>query len=496
MGKKISQLTAISGSTFADADLFEISVSSGGAFVSRKITGAQIKATIPSGITINSTTVTSGTSGRVLFENTGVVKESANFYWDDSNARLSLGQGSSPGAVLDVRAAGATTGAIAFRIRNSADTFDLFKANGLGCVWSNGVGGASGSTAFGENTLSTRTTGTANTAFGDRAGNILTTGSNNTFVGYRAGGGVLASSFTGSDNTIVGAGAGLYLSSGIQNTFIGNNAGTSITTGSYNTIIGMNGTSFPTGFAQNIVISDGSGAVGLWKNSSHFVGFGYAPATDTLGAKVDIKAQGSLSTDIVQRWRNSANSANLGQISGDGAFTFGTYTNPSTRLSVTGGSVQGAYITGLGTAIYVQNETSTGTAYAAQFLGRQYGSGSPSGYNAYGILTGADTTNGINYGIKSYAYNGATNYAAYLDATAGTTNWALYIQRGDILLGTATTNKIGFWNATPIVQPTTAVGSATITSPGAGSNLKSDDTFDGYTLAQVVKALRNLGILA
>lgn len=63
-------------------------------------------------------------------------------------------------------------------------------------------------------------------------------------------------------------------------------------------------------------------------------------------------------------------------------------------------------------------------------------------------------------------------------------------------IGTGTTQKIGFWNATPIVQPTTSVWSATYASPWAGTNIKTDDTFDGYTLQQVVKALRDTGILA
>lgn len=63
-------------------------------------------------------------------------------------------------------------------------------------------------------------------------------------------------------------------------------------------------------------------------------------------------------------------------------------------------------------------------------------------------------------------------------------------------IGTATTQKIGFWNVAPVAQPTTAVASATYASPGAGSTVKTDDTFDGYTLQQVVKALRNVGILA
>lgn len=63
-------------------------------------------------------------------------------------------------------------------------------------------------------------------------------------------------------------------------------------------------------------------------------------------------------------------------------------------------------------------------------------------------------------------------------------------------IGTSTTQKLSLWNATPIAQPTTSVASATLSSPGAGSTIKSDDTFDGYTLQQVVKALRNIGILA
>ena len=45
-----------------------------------------------------------------------------------------------------------------------------------------------------------------------------------------------------------------------------------------------------------------------------------------------------------------------------------------------------------------------------------------------------------------------------------------------------------------IYQETTAVGSATMTHP-VGTALRDTSTFDGYTLAQVVTALRNLGIL-
>ena len=62
-------------------------------------------------------------------------------------------------------------------------------------------------------------------------------------------------------------------------------------------------------------------------------------------------------------------------------------------------------------------------------------------------------------------------------------------------IGTATSQKLGFWNAAPIIQPTTAVAGATRTG-GGGTTLTDTDTFDGYTVAQVVKALRNTGLLA
>jgi hypothetical protein len=62
-------------------------------------------------------------------------------------------------------------------------------------------------------------------------------------------------------------------------------------------------------------------------------------------------------------------------------------------------------------------------------------------------------------------------------------------------IGTTTAQKLSFWNATPIVQPTTAVTAATFVA-NAGTAINSASTFDGYTIAKVVKALRNTGLLA
>jgi len=62
-------------------------------------------------------------------------------------------------------------------------------------------------------------------------------------------------------------------------------------------------------------------------------------------------------------------------------------------------------------------------------------------------------------------------------------------------IATSNLQKLGIWNATPIVQPTTGVAAATLAG-GGGTAITDTDTFDGYTLAKVVKALRNIGLLA
>jgi hypothetical protein len=62
-------------------------------------------------------------------------------------------------------------------------------------------------------------------------------------------------------------------------------------------------------------------------------------------------------------------------------------------------------------------------------------------------------------------------------------------------IGTATTQKLGFWDKTPVVQPTTGISGAAFVADSGGS-IHPSSTFDGYTIAQVVAALRQLGILA
>ena len=126
----------------------------------------------------------------------------------------------------------------------------------------------------------------------------------------------------------------------------------------------------------------------------------------------------------------------------------------------------------------------------------------------------------IEFGSNRKLYATATNSYretldfdnCYLRNTTGSNsymlNWSLdylYIYDGIDLdiqtttgtkIGRSTSAKIGFHNASPTAQLTTSVASATFSSPGSGTNIKTDDTFDGLTLQQVVRGLRIKGFFA
>ena len=68
-------------------------------------------------------------------------------------------------------------------------------------------------------------------------------------------------------------------------------------------------------------------------------------------------------------------------------------------------------------------------------------------------------------------------------------------------IGTATSQKIGFFNATPVVQQS-GTGETSGFTAGSGTAVNNDSTFTGnvgstaYRINDIVKALKNLGILA
>lgn len=62
-------------------------------------------------------------------------------------------------------------------------------------------------------------------------------------------------------------------------------------------------------------------------------------------------------------------------------------------------------------------------------------------------------------------------------------------------IGTTTSQKIGFFNKTPIIQPTTGITGAAYSLVG-GTPISTNDTFGGYTLQQIAAIIINLGLTA
>jgi len=115
-----------------------------------------------------------------------------------------------------------------------------------------------------------------------------------------------------------------------------------------------------------------------------------------------------------------------------------------------------------------------------------------------GVINQTGTATGITRGLLiNQTLTSATNYRGLEVITRNSANDLLLKLTGgttDVICVTGDL-KIGLFGATPIVKATTAYASATINSPGGGANIKTDDTFEGYTIAQVIRYLKDLGLL-
>lgn len=136
--------------------------------------------------------------------------------------------------------------------------------------------------------------------------------------------------------------------------------------------------------------------------------------------------------------------------------------------------------------------------WAAPAVPAAAGSATQLQYNTGGALD-ASANLTYNVGSNTLSFGGILGSAAVLaiqPKAAGT--MALKTSLGATAIGIADSGaatQIGIFGATPILQPTTGVGAATFVA-GAGTAVNDASTFDGYTLKQIVKALRNFGALA
>jgi hypothetical protein len=299
-----------------------------------------------------------------------------------------------------------------------------------------------------------------NIMLGENAGNFTmgstatstTHASYNTLIGLNAG----SSTTIGFVNTFVGANAGLNTTTGYSNVFFGASSGQNNTTGYFNVYLGERsgtgaslGAGAGTGY-QNI----GIGGLTLTSNTSGFtnvfIGYSAGSANTTGFQNAAIHGGGNNTTGYnnVFVGYNAGNS--LANNTSNQTSTFSVFLGANTRALSAGNTNQ----------IVIGNNVT--------------GSGS-------NTITVGDTTITDNYIRGNFNITDTKNFI--LGTATGTK------------IGTATSQKLSFWNVTPIVQPTTAITSATVAGSG-GTNITTNSTFDGYTMAQVVKALRNAGLLA
>jgi hypothetical protein len=179
--------------------------------------------------------------GQVAFgTDTNVIGGDAGLTWDNTNKRLGIGT-STPTARLHVQSQGALSTDIAFRVRNSANTLDIIRAQGDGSVFvgqgagnvntganntANGVNALRNNTTGGSNTANglqsifSNTTGSFNTANGVQSLINNTTGGSNTADGYQS----LFNNTTGGSNTAYGREAGRFIADGTTANTITNNS--------------------------------------------------------------------------------------------------------------------------------------------------------------------------------------------------------------------------------------------------------------------------------
>jgi hypothetical protein len=86
--------------------------------------------------TLNIPTASGGTpagiTGQIQFNNAGSFGADSGLFWDNTNKRLGVGATPATTVRLDIRAQGALSTDIALRVRNSADTQNLFSLSGNG----------------------------------------------------------------------------------------------------------------------------------------------------------------------------------------------------------------------------------------------------------------------------------------------------------------------------------------------------------------------------
>jgi hypothetical protein len=474
--------------------------------------------TLATGLTVGSTAISSGTDGRVLFQNGGVLQQSANLFWDNTNSRLGIGT-SSPASRLDILAQGALSTDIAFRVRNSANTADILSIAGNGqAVLFNNSANSSLASMDSTNTfvaVSLENFSLVNTTFKKVLG-----------IQSYAGSGMRYLTMSNLDDlhwnhrfTIAGR---LTTSAGISSVSTSNDFNSSTIVNLYGVnLINQASVSMRPDF--NLALTENN--LGLFiaptstlnptkkliklmdstltntfftVNGSGQTGIG----TDTPTARLHITAQGALSTDIAFKVRNSANTADWFSVQGNNitnvvrlissesiaiASPAGQY-YPTLAFSNNGGAVQGT-IFGYNNKLICSSTMSWGSGPGnVSITGNYTGSGELltgtllQGTGNFTVIPNGDVTAGI---FKLASYIGA--WRSVLEYNTGASSLSILLDKnnvGSVGVGVSTINasaKVQIDSTTKGFLPPrmTNAQRTAIASPAVGLMVYCTDAVEG-----------------
>lgn len=128
------------------------------------------------------------------------------------------------------------------------------------------------------------------------------------------------------------------------------------------------------------------------------------------------------------------------------------------------------------------------------------GSGTLTIGSTTGVVTCTITTKALGNAASNTSLNIVTGSPSSNNNNAGNLSLGTGVpngsgSEGSVNVQSRTAGKLGFWGATSIAQPTTAFAAATFVA-NAGTAINDASTFDGYTLKQMSKIIRNLGLAA
>jgi len=104
-------------------------------------------------------------------------------------------------------------------------------------------------------------------------------------------------------------------------------------------------------------------------------------------------------------------------------------------------------------------------------------------------------------GFQTISVNSSTGAVTTTATFGASTAVVNLVATGNVALGDAATDTLGVYGATPVAQPS-STGQTSGFTAGAGTAVLSDSTFTGgtgtkaYTIGDIVKALKDLGLLA